>query len=84
MNKILIKVIKRKEAEVMRNVELESVCEPKPAATLSKEKIERNLHRKIVDTVSNWISERRENNRIEDSSAIRKMFGDESLLSKIA
>ncbi len=83
MNKILIKVIKRKDAEVMANVETQSPCEPKLVATEGKEKIERRLHRKMVDTVSNWISERRENNHIEEITAIRKMFGNKPLLGKI-
>ena len=34
--------------------------------------------------VSNWIAERRENNRAEEISAIRRMFGSESFLSKTA
>jgi hypothetical protein len=38
----------------------------------------------MADTVSNWIAERRENNRAEEVSAIRLMFGSESFLSKTA
>ncbi len=84
MNKISIKVIKRKDAVVMANVKTQSTCETKPTAAFSEEKIERRLHRKMADTVSNWIAERRENNRAEEISAIRRMFGNESLLSKTA
>lgn len=84
MNKTSIKVIKRKDAEAAVNVKTENTGDLKSAATMSREKIERHLHRRMVDTVTNWISERRENNRLETVSAIRKLFGDESLLNKIA
>ncbi len=84
MNKISIKVIKRKDAEVMANGKTQSLCETKPTAAFSEEKIERSLHRKMADTVSNWIAERRESNRTKEISAIRKLFGDESLLSRTA
>ena len=84
MNKTSIKVIKRKDTEVMANDKTQNLSEPKLVATMSGEKIERRLHRKMADKVSNWISERRENNRAEEISAIRKMFGSESLFSKTA
>ncbi len=84
MNKTSIKIIKRKDAEVMANDKTQDLSEPKLVATMSGEKIERRLHDKIADTVSNWIAERRENNRAEEISAIRKMFGSESFLSKTA
>ncbi len=83
MNKTSIKVIKRKDARVSTNVKTQSTCDIKTTAAFSEEKIERRLHRKMADTVSNWIAERRENNRAEEISAIRKMFGSESLLSEI-
>ncbi len=68
----------------MANDKTQDLSEPKLVATISGEKIERHLHRKMADTVSNWIAERRENNRAEEISAIRKMFGSESLYSKTA
>ena len=68
----------------MANVKTQNLSEPKLVATMSGEKIERRLHRKMADTDSNWISERRQNNRVEEISAIRKMFGSESLYSKTA
>ncbi len=68
----------------MANDKTQNLSEPKLAAAISGEKIELRLHRKMADTVSNWISERRENNRAEEISAIRRMFNNESLLSKIA
>ena len=84
MNKTSIKIIKRKDAEVMANVKAQSTCETKPMPAFSEEKIERRLHRKMADMVSNWIAERRENNRAEEISAIRRMFGSESFLRKTA
>ncbi len=68
----------------MANDKTQDLSEPKLAATMSGEKIERRLHSKMADTVSNWISERRENNRAEEISAIRRMFGSESFLSETA
>jgi len=84
VNKTSIKIIKRKDAEAMANDKTQNLSEPKLAAAMSGEKIERRLHRKMADTVSNWISERRQNNRVEEISAIRRMFGSESLYSKTA
>ncbi len=83
MNKTSIKVIKRKDAEIMTNAKTYSACELKRAAPVSEEKIERRSRREIVDTISNWISERRENNRNEEITAIRQMFGNKPLLSEI-
>ena len=84
MNKTTIKIIKRKDAEVMANDKTQDLSETKLVATMSGEKIEHRFHRKMADTVSNWIAERRENNRAEEISAIRMMFGSESFLSKTA
>ena len=84
MNKTSIKIIKRKDAEAMANVKTQNLSEPKLVATMSGEKIERRLHRKMADTVSNWIAERKESNRTKEISAIRKLFGNESLLSRTA
>ena len=66
----------------MVNAKTQNTSEIKPTAKFSEEKIERRLHRKIANTVSNWISDRKESNRTKEISAIRKLFGDESLLSK--
>ena len=68
----------------MANDKAQNLSEPKLVAAMSGEKIERCLHRRMADTVSNWIAERRKNNRAEEISAIRRMFNNESLLSKIA
>jgi len=82
VNKKSIKIIKRKDAETMVHDKTQNLSEPKLVVTMSGEKIERHLHRKMADTVSNWISERRENNRVEEISAIRRMLGSESFLNK--
>ena len=83
MNKTAIKVIKRKDAvAAAANDKTQNLSKQKPAAAMSGEKTERRLHRKVADTVSSWVAERKENNRIKEISAIRKLFGDESLLSR--
>jgi Holliday junction resolvase-like predicted endonuclease len=84
VNKTAVKIIKRKDTEAAAEVKTQNTGETKSAAAISGEKIERSLHRKMAETVSNWISERRENNRTNEISAIRNLFGDESLLSKTA
>lgn len=68
----------------MANDKAQNLYEPKLVAAMSGEKIERRLHRMTADRVSNWIAECRQNNRAEEVSAIRRMFSNESLLSKIA
>ncbi len=83
VNKTLIKVIKRKDTEATANAKSQSACKPKQAMPFSTEKIERRSRRELADTISNWIYERRENNRIEKIAAIRKMFGNKPLLSEI-
>lgn len=83
VNKTSIKVIKRKDAQAIANIEAQSACEPKQTAPVSEEKIERRSRREIVETVSSWISERKEKNRHEEIAAIRKIFGNEPLLGEI-
>ena len=82
MNKTLIKIIKRKDAEMMANAKTQGACQPNQAAPVSEEKTEWCSRRQIVGTISNWISERRENNRTEQIAAIRKMFGNGSPLGE--
>jgi hypothetical protein len=80
MNKTSIKVIKRKDASVAAGVQIRNLREAKQAASaFGEENTERRLRRKMADTVSNWIAERRENKRSEEISAFRKLFGDEFL-----
>jgi len=82
VNRTSIKVIKRKDAEVVANAETQNRQVTEQAAAFSEIKIERRLHRKMADTVSDWIAERKESNRIKEISSIRKLFGDESSLSR--
>ena len=84
MNKTPIKIIKRKDAEASADVKTQNSCKTKSAAAMSGEKVERSLHRKMADTVSNWIAEQRENKRTEEISAFRKLFGDEFLSGRPA
>jgi hypothetical protein len=85
VNKTSIKVIKRKDAEMMAKAEPQNACEPsqEEAIHLTEDQIERRARREIVDTVSSWITERKQKNRIEEIAAIRKIFGNEPLLSEI-
>lgn len=66
------------------NGETQNLREIKLTTAFSEEKIERCLHRRMADTVSDWITERRESNRTKEVSAIRRLFGDESLLNRTA
>ncbi len=71
MNKTSVKVIKRKDAVT---AEPEMASEPK--AMLNQENVERRSRREMVNTVANWITERREKRRVEEVAAIRKIFGE--------
>jgi hypothetical protein len=84
VNKTAIKIIKRKDAKAAANDKAQNLSESKLAATMSGDKIERRLHRKMAATVSNWIAECRKNNRAEEVSAFRKLFGDDFLSGKPA
>lgn len=84
MNRTSIKIIKRQNAEVVAIDETRDTPKPKLVATTSGKKIERGSHRMMADTVSNWIAECRENNRAEEVSSMRRMFGSEFLLSNTA
>ena len=83
VNKTSIKVIKRKDVKATANAKIQNAREPKQTATPDEEKIKRRSQREIVGTVSNWISERRENNRIEKDAANSEIFGDGFLLKEI-
>lgn len=83
MKKILIKIIKRKDAEAVANVKTHNALRAKQSAPDSEEKIERRARREMVATITNWVSENRKNNRIEELFAIRKFYGSEPLLSEI-
>lgn len=83
MNKTSIKVIKRKDAEAAANAKTQNADAPKQTAHASEEKNERRSRRKIRGTISTWISERRENNRIEKDAANGEIFGNRFLLKEI-
>lgn len=77
-SKSAIKVFKRKDIEqsIHHTSEPETVQSPEEAS--SEVKSERRAHREVVNTVSNWISERRERSRAEEIEAIRSLFGGTS------
>jgi hypothetical protein len=80
VSKGLIKIIKRNEGKAAADDKTLNSSESN-TGTPSEEKIERRLHRKMANTVSNWVAERRENRRSEEISAFRNLFGDELLSS---
>jgi hypothetical protein len=84
VNKTAIKIIKRKDAVAAAKVKTQNAGGTNLAAVRTRENFERSLHRKMTHTISNWIAERRESNRTKEISAIRKLFGDESLFGKTA
>ncbi len=83
MNKTLIKVIKRKDAEIIANAKIQRALAAKQTAPESAENTSSRARGEITGTVSNWIAERRENNRLEKNAAIRQLFGSEPLLSEV-
>lgn len=83
VKKILIRIIKRKDAEAAANAKTQIAGEAEQTASVNKDKVERRLRREIVETISNWIPERNKNNRAEEIDAVRKFFGSELLLSEI-
>ncbi len=78
-----IKIIKRKDVEAAANAKNQSPFPAKQSAPDSEEKIERRSRRKMVAEITNWVSENRKNNRIEELAAIRKSYGNEPLSSEI-
>lgn len=83
MKKILIKIIKQKDVKGWRNVKTQISFAAKQTAPKSEEKSERHSRREIVETISNWIPERKKNKRLEELAAIRQFFGNELFLSEI-
>lgn len=66
----------------MTKAKTQSTGEPKQTASGSEEKIERRSRREIGKAVSNCISGRRKNNRVEEVAAVRRFFDSETLLSE--
>ncbi len=81
MRKLLIKIIKREDAEATAAAKTQIAVEAEKAS--SGNKTERRLRREIAETISNWLPERNKNNRAADIDAVRKFFGSEHLLSEI-
>lgn len=63
MNKAVIKIVKRQKKELAEN----------PQIVVNSSKGESNIQLRIVSIVRNWISERRENSRVE------KVFSDSKI-----
>lgn len=78
--KSAVKIIKRKDLE-------QPIHTTSPQPEVADEvgvapKTERHSRRQIVNTVSNWVKECRERNRIEEIEGLRNIFGDAPILSK--
>lgn len=65
MNKSTIKVLKRNKKDVAETTQV----------VVNAVKVESDIQLKIVNVVNNWISERRENSRVE------KVFSDSKILA---
>lgn len=74
-SKSAIKVFKRKDIEQSIHHTSEPETVQPTEETNNEEKTERRAHREVVNTVSNWISERRERSRAEEIEAVRSLFG---------
>jgi len=85
VNKIPIKIIKRKDAEAATNAKIKELLsgEMPPETTFSEATIVRRTRREIVASVSTWICEHRINNQAEEIAAVRKFFGGDANLSEI-
>lgn len=82
MKKLLIRVIKRKDAEAMATANILPHFNSIPTSFVTREEDGSKLLRRNIDsTVSSWITERRENNRVERAAAVRKMLSGEILLA---
>ena len=80
VKKQIIKIIKRKDAEATAVAKSLSSRESILSGR-SKAGEERQLNRKIGSTVSTWVDERREKDRMAKIDAVRKMLTGEILLS---
>ena len=78
--KTAIKVFKRKDFEQQS---VHHTSEPSSATPNDNAKAERSTRRELVNTVSNWVTERRERNRSEEIEALRRVFGESTLLNGI-
>ena len=65
MNKDAIKVVKRNEKDGAKKLK----------AVVNAPKVENGNQLKIVNVINNWISERRENSRVEKAFSDSKILG---------
>lgn len=72
-HKAAIKIFKRKDIE--SSIHTTSPQTETAAPALDEQKAERHSRREMVNTISNWVTERRERNRTEEIQALRKVFG---------
>ena len=72
--KSVVKVFKRKDFEAS----IHHTSEPKNHEALNNEiKFEeRRSRRELVNTVSSWVTERRERSHMEEIEGLRRIFGD--------
>ncbi len=71
--KTVVKVFKRKGVESS----VHHTTERNSAEPLNNEiKAERRSRRELVNTISNWVTERRERSHTEEVEGLRRIFGD--------
>jgi hypothetical protein len=76
MNDNSIKVVKRNDLMKINEANILGTSVRKPLTS-------RESRREIVATISNWVTESRENSRAERVEALRKYFGRESVLGSL-
>ena len=71
--KSVVKIFKRKDLESP----IHQTSETNLSAQSNRlDKSERRSRRELVNTVSNWVAERRERNQTEEIEGLRRIFGD--------
>lgn len=84
MKKLIIKVIKRRDAEANATATSLASLIASPTSFAAREEAGAKLLRRSIDsTVSSWITESRENIRIEKDAAVRKMLNGDMLLAAV-
>jgi hypothetical protein len=72
-SKSVVKIFKRKDLESSIN----QTSEINPSDPINNPgRIERRSRRELVNTVSNWVTERRERSQTEEIEGLRRIFGD--------
>ena len=72
-SKLVVKIFKRKDLESSIHQTSETSFSDS-ANNLDRE--ERRSRRELVNTVSNWVTERRERSQTEEIEGLRRIFGD--------